>query len=168
MHLEHLGDSLVRGGRGWWMLSMDKKRVSLGFTHPPRANDTKNLTPRSMVSELHSGAPMNWVTLQILASSEIVVPNPNGMWSLKNEIGHFRSQHHHPVAFDSSSIVLTSSQLWPSEDRPWYILREPWRLFGTGWPQTMEALCGWNKGVTRVIIKRKHYFLCLSSFLHWV
>ena len=111
-------------------------RVWLGFTHPPRANSANDLMPRSMILKLRCGAPMNWGTLQVLALSKIVVPNPNGMWSLKNKIGHFRSQHHHLVAFDSSSIVLTSSQLWPSEDQPRNALRAPWRLLvrgGRGW-----------------------------------
>ena len=147
MHLEHLGDSLVWGHRGWWMVSVIKTRVSLGFTHPPRANGIDNSMPRSVVSNLHCGAPMNW---GILASSEIAVPNPNRMWSLKNEIIYFRLQHHRLVAFDSSSIALTSSKLWPSEDQPQYTLRAPWRLISTGWSWMMDGHCGQNKGVTRV------------------
>ena len=150
MHLEHLGDSSVWGGCRRWMISMDGTRVSLGFTHPLRANGTDDLMPRSMVSKLHSGAPMNWGTLRVLASSKIIVPNPNRMWSLKNEIGYFRPQHHHPVAFNSSSIALMSSELWPSEDKPWNALREPWGLLGMGWLRTMDGLRVWNKGVTRV------------------
>ena len=150
MQLEHLGDSSVQGGCGWWMVSMERKRVSLGFTYPPEAKSTDDSMPRSVVSKLCCGAPMNWGTLQVLASSEIVVLNPNGMWSLKNEIRYFRPQHHHPIAFDSSSIALTSSELWPSEDWPQNALRAPWRLLDTGWPQTMDGLRGWNKGVTRV------------------
>ena len=150
MHLEHLGNSLVRGGCGWWMVSMARKRVLLGFTYPPEANGTNDSMPRLVVSKLSCGAPMNWGTLRVLASSEIIVPNPKGMWSLKNEIGYFRSQHHHPIKLNSSSIVLMSSKLWPSEDQPRNTLRAPWRLLGTGWPQMMDGLCGWNKGMTRV------------------
>ena len=150
MHLENLGDSSVRGGCRRWMLSMDRKRVSLGFTYPPEANGIDDSMPRSAVSKLCCGAPMNWGTLRVLASSEITVPNPNGMWPLKNEICHFRSQHHHPIAFDSSSIILMSSQLWPSKDRPRNALRAPWRLLGMGWPRMTDGLYGWNKGVTRV------------------
>ena len=150
MHLEHLGHSSVRGGRGWWMVSMARTRVWLGFTHPPGANGTDDLMPRSVVSKLRCGAPMNWATLWVLASSEIIVPNPNGMWSLENEIGYFRSQHHHLVTFDSLSIALTSSELWPSEDQPQNTLREPWGLLSTKWPRMMDSLRGRNNSVTRV------------------
>ena len=103
-------------------------RVSLGFTHPHEANVTNDLMPRSTVSKLRCGAPMNWGTQRVLASREITVPNPNGMWYLKNEIGYFRSQHQHRVAFYSSSIALMSSELWSLEDRPQNTLRAPWRL----------------------------------------
>ena len=58
---------------------MARTRVSLGFTHPLGGNDTKNLMPRSMVSKLCCGVPMNLDTLEVLASSEIVVSNSNGM-----------------------------------------------------------------------------------------
>ena len=115
MHLEHIRDYLVRGGHEWWRVSMAGTRVLLGFTHPFRANGTNDLMPRSMVSKLCYVAPMNGGTLWVLASSEIDVPNPNGMWSLKNEIGYSRSRNHHPIEFDVSSIALTSSNLWPSE-----------------------------------------------------
>ena len=150
MHSKHLGDSSVWGGHRWWRLSVVKKRVSLGFTHPFRANGIDDLMPRSAVPKLRCGALMNWGTLRVLALSEIIVPNPNGMWSLKNEINYFRPQHHCLVEFNISSIALTSSELRPSKDRPRYALRAPWRLFSTGWPRTMEALHGWKKGVARV------------------
>ena len=150
MHLENLGDSSVRGGCERWMVSVARTRVCIGFTHPPRANGADNSMPRSAVSKLRCGATMNWGTLRVLASSEIAVPNPNGMWSIKNEIGYFRLQHHHPVAFDSSSIALTSFKLWPLEDQPQNALREPWGLLGTGWLRTMDGLRGWNKNLTRV------------------
>ena len=142
MHLEHLGDSSVRGGHRWWMVSMDTIRVSLGFTHPPEADGTKNLMPRLSVSKWLCGAPMNWGTLRVLALSEITVPNPNGMWSLKNKICYFRYQHHHPIEFDISLIALTSSELWPSEDQPQNALRAPWRLLVMGWPRMIDALHG--------------------------
>jgi len=150
MHLDHLRDSFVWGCHGWWMVSVARKRVWLGFTHPPRANGTDDFMPRLVVSKLHCGAPMNWGTLRVLASSKIIVPNPNGMWSLKNKIGYFRPQHHHPIAFNNSSIALTSSELWPSKDQPQNALREPWGLLGTGWPRMMDGLRGWNKSVNRV------------------
>ena len=150
MHLEHLGDSLVRGGREWRMVSVAGTKVWLGFTHPLGASGADDSMPRSAVSKLRCGAPTNWGTLRVLASSEIAVPNPNGMLYLENEIGYFRPQHHRLVAFDSLSIVLTSSKLWPSKDRPRNALRAPWRLLGTGWPRTMDGLRGWNKSVTRV------------------
>ena len=150
MHLENLGDSSVRGGRRRWMVFVAGKRVSLGFTHPPKANGTDNLMPRSAVSKLRSTAPMNWGTLRVLASSEIAVPNPNGIWSLKNEIYYFRPQHHHSVKFDSSLIAFTSLELWTLKDWPWNALKAPWRLLGIGWPWTMDGLHGWNKGVTKV------------------
>ena len=150
MHLEHLRDSSVWGGHEWWRLSMARKRVSLGFTRPFGANGFDDSIPRSVVSKLHCGAPMNWGTLRVLASSEITVLNPNRMWSLENEIGYFRPQHHYPIAFHSSSISLMSSKLWPSKDRPRNTLRAPWRLLGTGWPQMMDGLCDQNKGVTWV------------------
>ena len=143
MHLEHLGDSSVQSGRRRWMISMARKRVSLGFTHPSRYNVIDDSMPRSTVSKLRCGAPMNWGTLRVLVSSEIIVPNPNEMWSLKNEIVYFRPQHHHPIEFNVSSIALMSSELRPSEDRPQNALRAPWRLLGTGWPRTMEDLHGW-------------------------
>ena len=142
MHLEHLGDSSVLGGHRWWRLSGAGTRVSLWFTHRFGVNGTENLMPRSAVSNLRYGAPMNWGTLRVLASREIDVPNPNQMWSLKNEIGYFRLQHHHHVAFNSSSIALTTSKLWPSEDRPQNALREPWGLLGTGCLRTMDGLHG--------------------------
>ncbi len=150
MHLEHLEDSSVWGGRKWWMVFVARTRVWLGFTHPSGANGTDNSMPRLVVSNLCCGAPMNWGTLRVLASSEITVLNRNGMWSLKNEIGYFRPWYHCHVAFDSSSIALTSSELWPSKDRPQNALRAPWRLLGTRWPQMMDGLCGQKKGVTRV------------------
>ena len=150
MHLDHLGDSLVRGGRGWWMVSVAGTRVWLGFTYPPRANGADDSMPRSAVSKLCCGATMNWGTLRVLASSKIAMLNPNRMWSLKNEIVYFSIQHHHPVAFDSSSIARTSSELWPSKDWPQNALREPWRLLGTGWPRMTDGLRGWKKGMTRV------------------
>ena len=141
-HLEHLGDSSVQGGHGQWRLSVVGKRVSLGFTYPSRANSADDLMPRSEVSKLRCGAPMNWGTLRVLASSEIAAPNPNGMWFLKNEIGYFRARHDHLVVFDISLIAPKISELQTSEDWPRYTLRAPWRLLGTGWPWTMEALCG--------------------------
>ena len=141
-HLEHLRDSSVRGGRGWWRVSADRTGVSLGFTHPFRANGVDYLMPILAVSKLHCGAPMNWGTLWVLASRENVVPNPNRKWSLKNEIGYFRPQHHYPVAFDSSLIALMSFELWTLEDRPWSTHREPWGLLSTGWLRTMDGLCG--------------------------
>ena len=146
MHLEHLGDSLVRGGRGQWMVSVARKRVSLGFNLPPKANGVDDSMPRSTVSNLCCGAPMNWGTLRVLASREIAVPNPNGMWSLKNEIGYFRSQHHRPVAFDSSLIALTSFELWPSEDRPRNALRAPWYgvVVDDGWSLWLEQGCDYG------------------------
>ena len=150
MHLENLGDTLVRGGCKWWMVSVAGTRVWLRFIHPPGANGTDDSMPRSTVSKLRCGATMNWGTLWVLASSEIAVSNPNGMWSLKNEIGYFRPQHHCPVAFDSSCIALTSSDLWPLEDRPQNALREPQGLLDTGFPRMMDGLHGQNKGVTRV------------------
>ena len=58
MHLEHLGDSKVWGGRGRWMVSMDGTRVSLGFTRLPRANGTDDLMPRLVVSKLCYGDPL--------------------------------------------------------------------------------------------------------------
>ena len=122
-------------GTGWsWTMdvSMDGTRVSLGFTYPPGVNGTKDSMPRLAVSNLRCGAPMNWGKLRVLASSEIIVPNPNEMRSLKNEIGYFRPQHHHLVTFNNSSIALTSSELWPLKDRPQNALREPWGLLGTG------------------------------------
>ena len=150
MHLEHLGDSLVRGGHRWWMVSMAGTRVWLGFIHPPGANGTDDLMPRSVVSKLCCRAPMNWGTLWVLASSKIDVPNTNRMWSLENEIGYFRPQHDCTIVFNVSLIAPMSSKLWPSEDRPQYALRAPWRLFSKGWPWMMKALWNWNKGVTRV------------------
>ena len=150
MHVENIGDSSVWGGHRWWMVSMARTRFSLGFTHPPKANGADDLLARSVVSNLWCGAPMNWGTLRDLASSEIVVPNPNGMWSLKNEIVYFRPQHHHPVTFDSLSIALMNSELWPLEDQPQNALRPPWRFLGMGWPQRMDALYGWKSVVTRV------------------
>ena len=117
-----------------------RTRVSLGFTHPPRANGTDDLMPRSVVSMLRCGVPTNWGTLRVLASSEIAMPNPNRMWSLKNEIGYFRYRHHRPIEFDVSLIALTSSKLWPSKDWPRNTLRAPWRLLSTGWPRMMDAL----------------------------
>ena len=150
MHLEHLGDSSVQSGRRQWMVFVARTRVSLGFTCPPEANGADDLMPRSMVSKLRCGAPMNWGTLWVLASSEIDVPNPNKMWSLENEIGYFRPCHEYILEFDILLIALTSSELWPSEDWPRNALRAPWRLLGTGWPQTMDGLHGRNKGVTRV------------------
>ena len=59
MHLEHIGDSSVRGGHGQWRLSAARTRVSLGFTHPFRANGTDHLMPILVVSKLRYGAPMN-------------------------------------------------------------------------------------------------------------
>ena len=59
MHLEHLGDYLVQNGHGQWMVSMARKRVSLGFTHPFRANGADDLMPRSIVSRLYYNALMN-------------------------------------------------------------------------------------------------------------
>ena len=150
MHLEHLGDSSIWGGHGRWMVSVAKTRVSLGFTHPPRANSADDSMPRLTVSKLHYGAPMNWGILWVLASRKIIVPNPNGMWSLENEIVYFRTWHDHPVAFNGSSIALTTSELWPSEDWPQNALREPWGLLGTRWPRTMDGLRVWNKSVNRV------------------
>ena len=140
MHLEHLGDSLVWGGCGWRMVFVAGTRVWLGFTYQPRANGADDSMPRLAVSKLHCGAPMNWCTLS----------NPNRMWSLKNEIGYFRPQHHHIVEFNSLLISLMSSELWPSEDWPRNALRTPWRLLGMGWPRMMDGLHGWKKGVTRV------------------
>ena len=133
-----------------WMVFVAGIRVWLGFTHPPGANGADDLMPRSVVSNLRCGAPMNWGTLRVLASSEITVQNPNRMWSLKNKTNYFRPQHHRLVAFDSSLIALTSFKLWPSEDRPQNALREPWGLLGTGWPRTMDGLRCWNNSVTRV------------------
>ena len=150
MHLEHLGDYSVRGGRKWWMVSVARTRVPLGFTHPSKANGIDDSMPRTAVSKLRCGAPMNWGTLRVLASSEIIVLNPNRMWSLKNEIGYFRPQHEYHVAFDVSSIALTSSELRLLEDQPRYALRAPWRLLGTGWPRMMDGLCAWKKGMNRV------------------
>ena len=149
MHLEDLGDSSVQSGHRWGRVSMDGTRVSLGFTHPFGANGIRNSMPRSMFLKLHCSAPMNWGTLWVLASSEITVPNPNRMWSLKNEIGYFMPQHHHPVAFNNSSIVLMSFELWPLKDRPQNALREPWGLLDTGWPRMMDGLHGRKKCVTR-------------------
>ena len=149
-NLHHLRDSLVQGGRKWWMVSMAGTRVWLGFTHPPRANGDDDLMPRSAVSKLCCGAPMNWGTLRVLASSKIIVPNPKGMWSLRNEIGYFMPWHHRPVEFKVSSIALMISVLWPSEDWPRNALRAPWRLLSMGWPRMMDDLHSWNKGVTRV------------------
>ena len=150
MHLESLGVYLVWVGYRRWMVSMARKMLSLGFTYTSRADGTNDLIPRSLFSKLHCGAPMNWGTLWVLASSEIFVLNPNGMWYLKNEIGYFRPWHNHPIKFNISSISLTSFELWPSEDRPQNTLKEPWGLLSTGWPQTMDGLHGWNKGITRV------------------
>ena len=65
MHLEQLGDSLVQGGRGRWRFSAARKRVSLGFTLPPRANGAKNLMPRSVVLELCFGTPINSANLSM-------------------------------------------------------------------------------------------------------
>ena len=152
MHLEHLGDSLIRGGRRRWRVFVAGTRVSLGFTRPLEANGTNHLMPRSAVSKLRFGAPMNWGILRVLALSEIAVLNQWNikLWCLRNEIGYFRHQHHCLVEFYVLSISLTSSELQPSEDRPSNALRAPWRLLSTGWPQKMDDLCGWNKGVTRV------------------
>ena len=147
MHLENLGDSTIRGGHRRWMVFVARKRVWLGLTHPPRANGIDDSMPRLAVSKLCYGAPMDYGTLWVLASSEIVVPNPNGMWSLKNEIDYFRPWHHHSIEFYISLISLTSSEL-----QPWNALRVPWRLQSTGWLWTMEGLCGQKKGVTRVFL----------------
>ena len=61
------------------MVSVAGTRVTLGLTCPLKANGIDDLMPRSMVSKLHYGAPMNLGTLQVLASSEIAVLNPNGL-----------------------------------------------------------------------------------------
>ena len=149
-HLENLGNSSVQGDHGRWKLFVVRTRVSLGFTRPSRANGVDDSMPRSAISKLRYGAPMTWGTLWVLSSSKIAMPNPNEMWSLKNEIGYFRPQHHHLVAFNSSLIALMNSKLWPSKDRPRNALRAPWRLLGSGWPRMTDGLRGWNKGVTRV------------------
>ena len=150
MHLEHLGDSSIQGGYGWWMVSMAKKRVSLRFTCPPRANGADDLMLRSAISMLCCGAPMNWGTVELLALSKITIPNPNKIWSLENEIGYFRAQHDHLVVFDVSLIAPMSFKLRTSKDQPQHTLRAPWRLFNMGCPQMMEALHDQNKGVTKV------------------
>ena len=59
------------------MVSVARTRVSLGFTHPPRANGVDDSMPRSMVSKLYYGTPINRGTLRVLASREIIMPNPN-------------------------------------------------------------------------------------------
>ena len=41
------------------MVSIDEKRVSLGFTHPLGANGAYNSMPRLALSKLHYGATMN-------------------------------------------------------------------------------------------------------------
>lgn len=150
MHLEHLGDSSVWAFCEQWRLSAARTRVSIGFTHPCEDNGVDDLMPRSTVSKSRCDAPMNRGTLRVLASSEIIVPNPNKMWYLENEIGYFRPPHDHTIEFDISSIAPMSFELRSSKDVPWNALRAPWRLFGTGWSWMMEALCGQKKGVTRV------------------
>ena len=150
MHLEHLGESSVGGGHGWWNLSKARKRVSLGFNHPSRANGTDDLMPILVGSKLRCGAPMNWGTLWVLASSKVTVLNPNRMWSLKNEIGYFMFLNHHPITFNNSSISLMSFELWPSKYWPQNALRSPWRLLSTRWSWMMDHLYGGNKGLTRV------------------
>jgi hypothetical protein len=58
MHLEHLRDSLVQGGCECYRFSVDRTRVSLGFTHPFEANGIDNFIPRLVVSKLQSDEPM--------------------------------------------------------------------------------------------------------------
>ena len=53
MHLEHLGDSSVRGGRRQWRVFVAKTRVSLGFTYLFRTNGTDDSMPTSVVSKFY-------------------------------------------------------------------------------------------------------------------
>ena len=119
---------------------MARIRVSLGFTYPSKANGIDYLITRFVVSKLCCDAPMNWGTLRVLALSKIVVLNPNGMWSLKNEIGYCRPQHGYSLGFDVSVIAPTSFEIWPLEDQPWSTLQAPWRLSSMGCSWMLEDL----------------------------
>ena len=48
----------VQSGHECCRLSMVRKRVSLGFTCPSRANGVNDLMPRSVVSKLRYGDPL--------------------------------------------------------------------------------------------------------------
>ena len=56
---------------------MDRTTVSIGFIRSSRANGTDDSMPRLVVSKLLYDAPMNCDRLRVLASSEIIMPNPN-------------------------------------------------------------------------------------------
>ena len=58
---------------------MERKSVSLGFTLPSKANSTNDSMPWLSVSKLHGDAPINWSIEQAFASSDIFVPNSNGI-----------------------------------------------------------------------------------------
>jgi hypothetical protein len=113
-----------------------------------------SVSPNPITILKHKTRKQNQVEIkqEILANTPLVWPRPsNKAFPLTYFSKNTKPLHPYKlVSSNGSLIALTSSELWPSKDRPQNALRAPWRLLGTGWPQMMDGLCGQNKGVTRV------------------